>query len=477
MVRVTDPNGTPLANVSMSLAGTTSTSDAQGHLRLEGISPTTGALANFAVDGHVSTARRVDVIAGEELTFDVMMVPVGTTQTIDTAVEREVLHAGGGIIIPADGVVDAAGNPVSTAQVQVTTALPSDPGYTSFFPGPFIGSRASDGEEGLLLSHGFVDVVLQDASGNSLQLAQGKPAEMIFPIDADPDSEPSQDTVPLWYYDVAQGIWIEEGTVTRDAAAGVYRGSVTHVTPWNVDYWQAPAFKRVTVIDLNGDPVVSAWVTVAPATGGAWWSVDVTDANGQTSVLVRPNSPIRVWVQKGTVVSPVTTDTSPGIGQTLDNTITIDPAPAVITLTWGANPQDLDLHLTVPTTPGRSHIYKTSLGSPTQLPYAVLDEDVTTGLGPEAISVRRLLPGTYRCAVHNYSGQTQALGICNSNAGVALVMPDGVNTSFIPPAHNENHMDNNVWLVFDLVVAESGLSVTVNPLNSWGTTGDYHPAD
>lgn len=474
MARLTDPNGSPLANVTMSLAGTTSVSDGQGHLRLDGISPTTGALANFALDGYVSTARRVDVIAGEQVTFDVTMVPVGRTETIDTTAESEVLHAGGGIRIPAGAVVDAAGSPVSTAQVQVTTARPTDTGYTSFFPGPFIGRQASDGTEGLLLSYGFVDVTLEDAAGNPLQLAQGQSAEMIFPID--PGIDPGSGTVPLWYYDAAQGVWVEEGAATRDAGGGVYRGSVAHLTPWNIDFWAVPAFKRVTVLDGDGNPVVGAWVTVAPATGGAWWSVDVTDSNGQVTVPVRPNSGIRVWAQKGRVVTSPVMDTSPGVGETLDNTITIDPAQATMTLTWGANPRDLDLHLTVPTTPDRSHIYKASQGSLSQPPYAGLDNDVTTGFGPEVISARRLLPGTYRCAVHNYSGQTQTTGICNSNAVVVLGMPDEVDLQFFPPAHNTNHMNNDVWLVFDLVVTESG-SVTVNPLNAWGATGDFHPAE
>ena len=84
MARLTEPSGSPLGNVMMSVAGTTRTSDQQGYVRLAGLSPTTGALAGFAADGYVSTARRVDVIAGEEVTFDVTMAPVGTTQTIDT---------------------------------------------------------------------------------------------------------------------------------------------------------------------------------------------------------------------------------------------------------------------------------------------------------------------------------------------------------------------------------------------------------
>ena len=473
MARLTEPSGSPLGNVMMSLAGTTRTSDQQGYVRLDGISPTTGALAGFAADGYVSTARRVDVIAGEEVTFDVTMAPVGTTQTIDTTTESEVSHAGGSIKIPANAVVNAGGNAVGTAQVQMTTVRPSDTGYGSFFPGPFLGRRASDDTDSLLLSYGFVDVTLQDAAGDPLQLAPGQSAEITFPIDAGAD--PGDAAVPLWYYDAAQGIWIEEGSATRDGTAGVYRGSVSHLTPWNIDFWAVPAWKRVTVLDEDSNPVVGAWVTVAPATGGGWWTVDVTDTNGEVTQQVRPNDDIRVWAQKGRVVTPAITETSPGVGQTLDNTITIDVAQATITLTWGGAPQDLDLHLTAPTTPQRSHIYKANEGSLSQSPYAALEDDVTTGSGPEVVSVHRLLPGTYRCAVHNYSGQTQAIGICNSNASVALETPEGVvDRTFSPPAHNENHMDNDVWLVFDLVVGEMG-SVTINPLDSWGTTGDFHP--
>ncbi len=474
MARLADPTGSPLSNVTMSLAGATATSDAQGYVRLAGVPAATGALVDFSADGYISTSRSVDVIAGDEVAFDVTMAPVGTTQTIDTTQQNQVSHAGGSVTIPANAVVDAAGNPVSTARVRVTTARPTDTGYNGFFPGPFRGRPVGGGADGLLLSYGFVDVTLEDAAGNPLQLAQGQSAQITFPIT--PGSDPGTPTVPLWYYDRAQGIWIEEGTATRNDAAGVYQGSVTHLTPWNCDDLLPAAYKQVTVVDTNGNPVVGVWVT---ADGPGWRTVDVTDANGQVTLEVQPGSVFDVWIQRGRVVTNPVTETAPAAGQTVANRIEFDPAQATIALTWSAvlrqAAMDLDLHLTGPTTP-RFHIYKTNTGSLSQSPYAALDADVTAGPGPEVISIQRLLPGTYRCAVHNYSGQTEMLGICNSGAQVTLDLADeDVNRVFTPPQHNQNHINNNVWLVFDLVVSETG-SVTVTPIGSWGTTGDFHPA-
>lgn len=70
-------------------------------------------------------------------------------------------------------------------------------------------------------------------------------------------------------------------------------------------------------------------------------------------------------------------------------------------LNWGANPRDLDSHMR---TPSGFHIYYSNRGSSTSEPYVLLDYDVTSGFGPETITIYRLSPGTYHYYVYNYTG-------------------------------------------------------------------------
>lgn len=99
-------------------------------------------------------------------------------------------------------------------------------------------------------------------------------------------------------------------------------------------------------------------------------------------------------------------------------------------LTWGAQPHDLDAHLSGPRpSAGRFHVYfgNTQFGEPFTSPFAILDRDDVDGNGPETISVSRdpvsghFVPGEYRYWVHNYSGQfTADQSFAVSNACVVV---------------------------------------------------------
>ena len=76
-----------------------------------------------------------------------------------------------------------------------------------------------------------------------------------------------------------------------------------------------------------------------------------------------------------------------------------------IVLTWGANPDDLDSHLWVPTGGGAyTHVYFGNAGSVTSEPYAKLEIDGLAGYGPEAMTVFPEHAGLYTYAVYHFFG-------------------------------------------------------------------------
>lgn len=58
-----------------------------------------------------------------------------------------------------------------------------------------------------------------------------------------------------------------------------------------------------------------------------------------------------------------------------------------IQLSWGALPEDLDLHLRISTADGEYEIYFEQKGSIEEEPWAQLDKDVVSGFGPENIEI------------------------------------------------------------------------------------------
>ena len=465
---VREPGGTPVGGATVTLDGVSAVSNGQGFFVLERAVP--GADRTLLLDkaGYMSGNQQVDVVGGAQSHLDLVIRRVGTIRTglsgttVATVADARSDGRNGQVSIPANAVVDAAGRPVANYSVELTTLLPSDPGYTAAFPGRFLGGAAagSTANPVPLQSFGVIDVVLKDAQGNRLQLAPGALATLTFPLDASASHDPGTPTVPLWYLDTATGIWVQEGVATRTGTT--YVAQVAHFTPWNLDRpFADSAIKEVRVKGLGDVPVSDARVIVE---GTGYRQIANTGENGVAVLTVRPGDVIRVTAYKGTLSSSTITETAPSAGQRLVNVVDLVEPLATAMLTWSNTPSDLDSHMTGPT---GLHVYYQARGNATTSPYAKLDTDDVDGYGPEIVTLTRLEAGTYRFSVHNYSGQSNG-PIQSSQAVVNLVVPrTGVIRRYDVPTLNP--ANGNLWVVFELDVNAAG-SVVVRDVSEFRST-------
>ncbi|MEK7865265.1 MAG: hypothetical protein AAB434_01190 [Planctomycetota bacterium] len=99
--------------------------------------------------------------------------------------------------------------------------------------------------------------------------------------------------------------------------------------------------------------------------------------------------------------------TGPGTSSIIANTTPPPAEPtfpdAQLTLTWGQNPGDLDLHLFMPLQQGgRDEVFFSNKTSGDGL--AVLTQDDTDGFGPEVININQFTDGHYTAFVRIFSG-------------------------------------------------------------------------
>jgi hypothetical protein len=129
-----------------------------------------------------------------------------------------------------------------------------------------------------------------------------------------------------------------------------------------------------------------------------------------------------------------------------------------VVLSWGASPTDLDSHLTgpVPGSDTRFHVYFSSKGSVTASPFARLDVDVTTGFGPETITMSQQFPGVYRYYVYQWSSGGS---IPQSGARVDVYQGNTLVRQFFPPQGSGRY-----WSVFEIN------GTTLTSINTLGTT-------
>ena len=283
---VTDPAGNGLQGARVQVAGTGEEveTDSGGAYRLElQEEPEAGASLVVTLDGYTEQGRKIDDV-GDIADFTLAPVDRKETQAADIPARIDV--KGAKVTIPANAYTQADGQPYTgkvTLEVsynKVTTQIGA-----AAFPGDYEGESAS-GQTLALKSYGYIEVKLTDEQGQDVKLANGQQATLTFPLDEKIGGEPPA-VIPLWYYDRAKGIWVEEGKATYDAASKTYSGSVGHFTTWNLDIAIANTGDLTGCVeDANGQRVTDAYILLR----GTGWSAErkIHDGQGNFTFLNVP---------------------------------------------------------------------------------------------------------------------------------------------------------------------------------------------
>ncbi|MDQ6976179.1 MAG: trypsin-like peptidase domain-containing protein [Mariprofundaceae bacterium] len=135
-----------------------------------------------------------------------------------------------------------------------------------------------------------------------------------------------------------------------------------------------------------------------------------------------------------------------------------------IVLTWGANPRDLDAHLTGPTANNvttRFHTYFGRRGNSG----TSLDLDDTSSFGPETITIANWFTGTYRFSVHDYSDRASTTSslLSTSTATARVYSPTGLIATYRVP-----RAAGTLWTAFEMNKTATG--ITIVPVNRMSFT-------
>ncbi|MDA3897660.1 MAG: putative metal-binding motif-containing protein [Desulfobacteraceae bacterium] len=257
---VTNMNGLPIADVTISAEDQTTISGTDGSFRMEDFPETKRCVVNFTKDNWVFTSTVTRVRSNETSYIEAQMaweLARGSFQS----------NTGGTVNIPNDGfvktnansLVDSSGNPYSgNVSVSMTTFDPTTDFGLVAFPGDFEGVEL-DGDTIPILSYGYMDVTLRDSDGNLLQLAAGETANISIPIPSDLRSS-APATMPIWYFDTSDGKWYEETIGTK--VGNAYQATITHFSMWNNDVGYSRSYVIGRILDCDGNPVRGAKVTI-----------------------------------------------------------------------------------------------------------------------------------------------------------------------------------------------------------------------
>jgi hypothetical protein len=289
--KVVDPGGNAIGGVSVSVVGgNTTTTDATG------IFSTTAGVAEdrvvmFSKQGYVGTSKMVDVFSGLTSSIYVTMATEASPVTLDSTMGGTVSgDANAFITAPPNAFVDTQGIQASgDVDVHMTVLDPSDPLDAAAYPGNLLGKTLA-GDIVPLRTYGVVDITVRK-DGETLQIKDGENVTIGIPARS---LGSTPDTSDMWYFDSAQGMWIEiQNDGTYDSNTHTYQTDVSHLTPYNSDNPYIPTCISGMVQDAQGNPVI-AYIEAIP--------LDEDKEGNMSSDFTEPDGYFCMYVEKDTTV-------------------------------------------------------------------------------------------------------------------------------------------------------------------------------
>lgn len=255
----------PIGGVKVTSGDQTTTTDLNGFYQFDKANVVNGhIIVKFEKDGYNSVVRTVEFEDGVSTRLDASLMevaPVSFDATTPMTISAGYSYTGAVQIDLKGGYVNKETGAAYTGQVSASTVYldPDNDGFAKLMPGDLSALNTSN-EAIQLISWGMVSVDLKGSNGEKLQLAEGKPAKVTFPIPDRFKNGSLPASIPLWSFDEATGVWKQEGNATLNG--DVYEGEVTHFSWTNLDTPETTAHLKVTVKDSKGNLLANVPVDV-----------------------------------------------------------------------------------------------------------------------------------------------------------------------------------------------------------------------
>jgi hypothetical protein len=299
-VEVTDIAGQPLAGVAVGLGTATPVLTAADGTASLTVGAGATQVVRFTRAGYTDQFKPLYFEGRLRRAFlRAQMMPRATSQVVNNIQAGAVVNGPDGVVLslPPNALVGPGGAPVTGTVTVSMTPVDVSGVELGAFPGRFEG-YAAGGALGPIVSAGTVEYLITQG-GAPVQLASGVLATLDLPVypTLNENGAPvaAGQVIPLWYLDEASGLWRQQGqsSVLANAASPsgfVARGTVSHLSWWNLDHVPQIGFLRVRGFAPAGyaiAPNVTAFLA-AVSIGGGPSSIATTSFAADTRSLPLP---------------------------------------------------------------------------------------------------------------------------------------------------------------------------------------------
>tara|TARA_Y100000034_G_C6907271_1_gene421435 strand:- start:420 stop:2306 length:1887 start_codon:yes stop_codon:yes gene_type:complete len=290
---VSDGDGVPVQDVTVTSTGRFATTDEDGLYVLEHVYPSDNIVVEFLKKGFAKNYTVVAIDSWETVSSNATLLRVDGTGTFSGEVGGVIdvddvrLSFSEGSIVDAEGKTYKENVTAEVTYVNPHVGILGTPGDLS----AIVFSEGSDDEVTTtqLVSYGMVDVTLYSEDYELLALADDSVAKVRIPVFngsfTGNDVIFDGDDQALWSFSPHHGKWIEEGVgaVISNNGQLFFDFEASHFSWWNCDQGFVPTCAEGRVRDVIGFPVKGAEVR---CDGGQTTSIVTTDSDGYYSCSV-----------------------------------------------------------------------------------------------------------------------------------------------------------------------------------------------
>ena len=325
--------GNSISNAQIKIAGQIFNTDAAGKANFSVNIPQAAQYVVVQIEkaGFVSQSLRIKATELENISARLIAVKnVIEVAAIEKAQVIESSELNASITIPANAFVRPNGQ-LATGKVIVEFS-PWDIQSSDLNAMPANGvAQNAQNQIVDLISAGMISATFKNEQGETLQLARGKTADLMMdlPINNIANQEMMVGTeIPMWYFDEATGLWIEEGIghvveSVQSATGLAVHATVSHFSTWNWDFQYAGAatvFVQCFANNVEAPCHVTANTTL---TGGSKISRAAYIPVQGIQIVNMPSAGTIHWL-----ASHPNDDTLAEVTSTIPNRVRIDLVPA-----------------------------------------------------------------------------------------------------------------------------------------------------
>ncbi len=327
--QIIDENNNPVANVAITVANKTATTDVNGVFIINNATVREKfAFVTAKKAGYLDGSRSLVPTSGMN-NVKITLLSGTIVGTVNSGATGSISIANGAKVTFDGNFKTETGQAYSGVVSVIMKHLdPSDATTVDKMPGMLLAQN-SNGEERVLESYGMMNIELRGAASQKLQLSNTAQIEM--PISSS-QLAASPTTIPLWHFDETAGYWKEEGSATKQGTK--YVGTVSHFSWWNCDAQFPTVRLSVTVVNSNGTPLANVRVGIKRATNSFTVS-GITNSQGQVSGLVPKNETLTMVVYDSCGNTVSTTTIGPFSADTILPNLVISNSSIQTTLVQG----------------------------------------------------------------------------------------------------------------------------------------------